>query len=322
MRARWCCPALLTALGVAGCATAARRVTILYTSVVAEVSPKEAIIQLDRSFLERYKDRVTITASFTVDNTMEKPNPHLLDGDLHIAGRAPEIGLRLVAEILNADSAFRAMAVVQRAESTHVAVPMTGVWRLWPEHALIPEQQGNAVPVLTTPNPDHIFELHPVTRVGGVGVQQTFHPVEGYRPGNAKHTFAIYEEATCELTVHPERVTLKLSNWLYNDVHFLLEVGRQRPLVVSDGRFVTGSALDTDGNLLVAGLRLVLVAGTAPERAIRALAPGSRVHVWGLPRVSFAELSRRIAQSAADPAVLKGKLPYEIVVLGVYPKEL
>lgn len=92
-------------------------------------------------------------------------------------------------------------------------------------------------------------------------------------------------------------------------------------MVVSDGRFITAAALDTEGKVLVDRIRVVLVAGTEPERVIRALAPGGRVHVWGLPRVSFAEVSRRIQESATNPAVLKGTLPYEIIVLGVYPPE-
>ena len=260
---------------LAGCPTAARRATILYTGVVAEVSPKETIVTLDRAFLERYKNRVTISVAFTVDNALESPNPNLLDGDFHIAGRATEIGFRLVAEIKNADSALRARAVVQRAESTHTAIPMTGVWRLWSEHAVIPENQNQPVPVLTTPNPDHIFELHPLTMVGNVSLLETFHPVEGYRPGSAKRTFEIYQGAEVTLKVHPTTVTLTTSNWLYNDVHFLLQPSGAPPLVVGDGRFVTASALDTDGNVLVEGLRMILVKGTAPERAVRALKPGA-----------------------------------------------
>jgi hypothetical protein len=295
--------------------------TILYTSIVGVLAPKEAVIELDRDFLERYKNRVTIDAEFIVDNSRESPNPDIMDGDLHVAGRAPEIGLRLVAEIINAASAQRARAVIQRAESTHAAVRVTGAWRLWPEHAVVPEAQGEVVPALKTPNPDHIFEIHPVTRVGSVSVRDSFHPVEGYRPGSARRTFDIYQRAECVLKPTPTGVTLTVSNWLYNDVHFLLELTGNRQVVVADGRFVTASALDTDGNLLVEGLRMVFTKGTPPERIVRSLKRGARLHVWGLPRVSFAEISHRISQSAGNPAVLKGNLPYEILVLGVYPDE-
>jgi hypothetical protein len=305
---------------LAGCATAGRRATILYTGIVAAVSPKEALVDIDRSFLERVKDRVTIDAGFIVDNAMKKPNADLLDGDLHIAGRVPEIGFRIVAELENAAEATRAMAVFQRAESTHATLPLRGVWRLWPEHTLIPEDQRDTVPQLTTPNVDHIFEFHPIVRVAGVSALDTFHPVDGYRPGNARRSFGIYEAAECNLTLRPTTVRLRTSNFLYNDVHFILELGSGPRVAVPGGRFVRGAALDTDGNRLVDDLRFVLVENSAPERAVRALRPGGRLHVWGLPRVSFSELSRRIAAAGSNPAGLKGKLPYEIIVLGVYPK--
>jgi hypothetical protein len=319
VRARIFCGVLL-GCALAGCATVPRRATIFYTGVVAAVSPKGAIVRVDRSFLERYKDRVTISTAYTVDAAMRSPNPNFMDGDLHIAGRAPEIGFRLVAEIINADSAERARALIQQAESTHVAVAMTGVWRLWPEHSIFSDDQSQRVPVLTTPNADHIFEIHPVTRVGSVSLLESFHPVEGYRPGNAKRTFDIYEGAECAIKVNPTMVTLTTSNWVYNDVHFVMQLSGERQEVVDDGRFVIAAALDTEGNLLVERLRMVLVKGTAPERAVRSLKQGGRLHVWGLPRVSFAELSRRVREAAPD-SELKGRLPYEIVVLGVYADE-
>jgi hypothetical protein len=311
--------ALLTGV-LAGCVTAARRATIFYTGVAAAVSPRDAIVTLRRDFLERYKDRVTITTAFTVDNAMESPNPTLLDGDLHIAGRAPDIGFRLVAEIKHADSAERARALIQQAESTHVAIELTGVWRLWPEHAVIPENQTQPVPVLRTPNPDHLFELHPLIRVGEVSLLETLRPLEGYRPGSAPRTFGIYQGAECTLQINPTTLTLTTSNWLYNDVHFVMQLLDARQVVVPDGRFVIASALDTDGNLLVERLRMVLVKESAPERAVRSLKAGGRLHVWGLPRISFAEISRRVRE-APSQTVLKGSLPYEIVVLGVYADE-
>ena len=315
--------ALLAAGMLAGCASGqlGRRASIIYNAVTAEVAPDNAIVEIDRGFIERYKNRVTITTNFTVDAVPKSPNPRLFDGDLHIAGRAPEIGLRLVAEIKNADAESAAVALATHAARARGPLPFTGVWRLWPEHAIGPEQQGDSVPQLKTPNPDHVFEIHPLIRIGEHHLLRSFHPVDGYRPGSAAKTFDVYQDAECTLKLSPTRVTFTISSWLYNDVHFLLEPSAEPPMVVSDGRFITAAALDTEGKVLVDRIRVVLVAGTEPERVIRALAPGGRVHVWGLPRVSFAEVSRRIQESATNPAVLKGTLPYEIIVLGVYPPE-
>ena len=56
-----------------------------------------------------------------------------------------------------------------------------------------------------------------------------------------------------------------------------------------------------------------------PERAVRNLTRGARLLVWGLPRLNFAEMWRRAESSRSDPSLLRGPLPYEIIVVGVYP---
>ena len=67
------------------------------------VAQAQIEITLKRSFIEKYKDRVTIDADFVVENTDKKPNSPSKDGDMHVAGRSPEeIGLPIVAEIMNA----------------------------------------------------------------------------------------------------------------------------------------------------------------------------------------------------------------------------
>lgn len=290
--------------------------------VAAELSPDKVKIEFQRSFLEAYKNRVTIETNFTVDAAASSPNPGAFDGDLHFAGRAPEIGLRLVGEIKNAAEADSAVALVRRSASARRPVALTGVWRIWPEHSLgASEQQGRPIQPLDSPYPDHVFEIHPVTRIGSLDLVHTLHVLEGYRAGSAQRTLGIYQDATCKLTVTPTTVTFETPTWLYNDVHFVMEITGASQLVVADGRFVTANALDSDGELLVEGLRMVFVGGSSAERAVRNLTRGARLHVWGLPRLNFAELSRRATESRNNPALLEGPMPYEIIVLGIYPDE-
>jgi hypothetical protein len=52
---------------------------------------------------------------------------------------------------------------------------------------------------------------------------------------------------------------------------------------------------------------------------IRVLKRGDRLHVFGIPRLDLAEISRRVRASGANPALLTGSLPYEIIIIGVYP---
>ena len=289
-------------------------------AVAAELAPDRVSIEVSRSFLERYMNRLTIATSFTVDAVAGSPNPAGFDGDLHFAGRAPEVGLRLVGEIKNAAEADSAVVLLRRAVVSRAPLPITGAWRLWPEHSLgWNEQQGRAIQRLDSPYPDHVFEIHPVTRVGGIDLLRTVYLTEGYRPGSAKRTLDIYQDATCTLTLTPATIKLETPTWLYNDVHFVMELTDARHQVVGDGRFVTARALDQDGAVLVERLRLGFIAGTAPERAVRNLARGARLHIWGLPRLDFAEMWRRVEGARSDASLLEGSLPYEIIVVGVYP---
>jgi hypothetical protein len=82
------------------------RTTVVLALVVAfpGLACAQITITLKNSFIEQYKDKVTISASFTVDKAHKKPNAPSKDGDMHVAGRADEIGLPTVAEIMNAAS--------------------------------------------------------------------------------------------------------------------------------------------------------------------------------------------------------------------------
>ena len=101
-----------------------------------------------------------------------------------------------------------------------------------------------------------------------------------------------------------------------------MEITGDKPLVVRDGRFVTASALDMKGKVLAEHIRMVFAKGTPPERAVRNLRRGARLHVFGMPRINFAEVLRRVDASVADPAQLTLTIPYEIVIVAVYPENL
>jgi hypothetical protein len=215
------------------------------------------------------------------------------------------------------------VGLIHRAEGTRKPLKISGVWRIWPEHGgSAIEEQGTPLEAYTMSNPEHVFELHPVTKIKKVELLvESFKPVPGFKPGSANRTFGIYEKASCRLTVEPKTVSILSPAGLYNDVEFIMELADEPQLVVADGRFVTASARELDGTLLVQRLRMVFVKGTDPERAVRLLKRGNQLHVYGIPRLDFAELSRRVKGSGTNQALLTGTLPYEIIILGVYPKE-
>jgi hypothetical protein len=301
------------------CAHFMRGATIFYLNVNALFSAKQIEIEIIDSFIETYKDRVGITATFTIDKARLHPLARFLDGDFHLSGRAPEIALPVVAEIANGASAQKAIDLVHGAEGTGRPLMISGVWRIWPEHgAGAKEEQGEPLEAMESDNPSHIFEIHPVTRIGNVGVLDTFRPIEGFLGGDAQACFEIFQKAECKITVKPKTVSIVTQTGLRNDVEFLMEIIDGRQIVAPGGRFVIASARDLKGNLLVERLRIVFATGTPPERAVRLLKRGDRLHVFGLPRVDFAEVWRRVKSSPTNPALLVKSLPYEIIIQGVY----
>jgi hypothetical protein len=301
------------------CAHFWRGATIFYLNVNGLFSAKQIEIEIIGSFIETYKDRVGITSTFTVDKAMLHPIARFLDGDFHLSGRAPEVALPVVAEIANGASAQKAIDLVHGAEGTGRPLKISGVWRIWPEHgAGAKEDQGDPLEAMESDNPSHIFEIHPVTRIGDVGVLDTFRPIEGFLGGDAQACFEIFQKAECKITVKPKTVSIVTQTGLRNDVEFIMEIVDGRQIEAPGGRFVIASARDLKGNLLVERLRIVFATGTPPERAVRVLKRGDHLHVFGLPRVDFAEIWRRVKGSPTNPALLVKSLPYEIIIQGVY----
>ena len=94
----------------------------------------QIVVTLKNKFIEDNKHRATIEATFTVDKAHKNPNPPSKDADLHVAGRAPEIQLPIVAELMNAADDKIALDLIHAAETTGTPVAVTGAWRLWCEH--------------------------------------------------------------------------------------------------------------------------------------------------------------------------------------------
>src|ERR1700687_6154594 len=231
------------AIFLGGCAAFVHESKQGYIRGKAAALAAQIEITLENSFIETYKDRATIAAAFTIDKADRRPHPAFWDGDFHLAGRAPAIGLPVVAEIQNAVFEQDAVERVRGVAGTGKAA----------------EVQGEDLPAGEATNPDHVFEIHPVTRVDDRKVLGSFHPVEGYRPGRAEIVFKLLENARCRIAAQGRMTTLVIPTGQSNDVEFLLEVGQDRQLVVADGRFVSGSELGLKGNLLVRTGRMGLL---------------------------------------------------------------
>lgn len=312
--------ALLGAALSAGCAFFVRMGKREYFAIESRLRRADVEIVLDRAFVERYKNRATIETTFTVDRAGRDAHAGYLDGDLHVAGRAEEIGLPIVAEVENAASRPEAIETVHHVAQSGEPIRLDGAWRIWSEHFGRGEQaQGETLPPIARTNPPHVFEVHPVTRLGDLDLTGTFHPVPGFRPEPGTVVFDSLKNARLRIVPSESSITLYTRREELNDADFTIETGNDPPLVASDGRFVVARVLSPRGDLIADRIRMVFVAGTAPERVARGLVPGERLRVFGIPRIDLSAVAFRVARSDAEPEALDGKLPYEIVVVGVFP---
>ena len=283
-------------------------------------------VLLHNEFIEQLRNRVTIEADFLIDAAHPHPNTigaSSEDGDLHVAGRSPQVGLPMVAELAN--GRLNAVGSVEQLihQNLGKTVHLTGVWRLWMEHKSVkPMTQGHKVvpPAKNKTNPKHVFEIHPITIFQGTPVLETFAPVhddqkpsEHYEASDAKTAFTRYEKAT--LTVSRAEVFTSFDGpqTPYNYTEFFLEVAAPRQDVV-DGAFVDAKILDLQKQVIVnESRRMVLVKGTRPATVIGAAPVGTQIHVLGIPRIDLDRVLRKVGAGHKD----KVSGAYEMIILAV-----
>jgi hypothetical protein len=302
-----------------GCAFTFSKAREGYFMVQSAMSGSEIEITLQNSFIDSCKDRITLDVMFTVDRADLIPHPAFMDGDFHVAGRALEVGLPIVAEIKNAASEKKAISLIHNVEGTGKPIRLAGAWRLWSEHVGTNEEvQGKEVSPIEVTNPDHVFEIHPVTQVDGLALLDSLHPVAGYIPEKADMAFRDFENIKCRIIPRKETTTIVTGKGQMNDVEFLMEIREDEQHVITDGRFVNAAVFNLKGNRVLSKVKIVFIEDTPPERIVKNLRRGDRLHVFGLPRVDLSMVAWRARHFANAPEILNLNLPYEIVVVGVY----
>ena len=283
-----------------------------------------ATIVLKRAWIDKFKDRATIEdVTFTIDHAHPRPNPPANDGDMHVAGRAPkEIGLPMVAEIMNADNKEPAVQLVHAKEGTGQAITVSGAWRLWFEH---PPSSGsqiqfNTVSPAKNTNPDHCFEIHPLTKVGPNDVAASLHDISGFTPKDATAAFGAYEKLTLSLKTDPKKtaVTLIANKSGFNYVLFTMRAtGKLTKL--DDGGFAVLADVVPDGSddsdVLAEQVRMIFVPNSPPWDKVNAdgLAVGDELTVLGIPRINLNMVSTMLKSTSSSAK----KLPYEMIIVAL-----
>lgn len=279
---------------------------------------------LKRAWVEKFKDRATIDASFTVDHAHKRANSAAADGDMHVAGRAPkEVGLPMVAEMANAGQASqkKAFDLIHENEGTGNFVPISGAWRLWFEHPGDSQTQFADVPVAGNTNPDHSFEIHPVTTFNGATVTQSFAFIPGFDAKDPAKAFASYNKLSITLRASATAVTLVSPRSGFNYTHFRMHLTGS-PTKLQDGGLAVFADVQDDGaeagdgeDVLAKQIRMIFVPGTVPHAAVQGKGDGDEFVALGIPRVNLNAISAFIQVSGT--AQFTGKLPYEMIIVAM-----
>jgi hypothetical protein len=299
------------------------RFTLIFVVFFMTFAHGASTVVLSTAFVETVKNKATLQLGFEVDIHR---GPHGIgeggaDGDIHMAGRSDAVRLPLVAEIVNARLEKPSSKVLEQTVSGSI-VEMEGVWRLWFEHPSKTDMvQGTRVEKPTGSNPNHVFEIHPITQFATGKLLDSFVPIvnskgKKYAAYSGKDAFRAYEALKSTVKVTNSAVTITSSRTVYNYAEFEIELaGKWVP--ASGGYFVLANVFDLsdEENPLTSNVRrMVFVKGTQPADALLKAEKNSRLHVLGIPRVNLAEVA------AVKPgSLVKMNLPYEMIIVAVFP---
>lgn len=240
---------------------------------------------------------------------------------------------------MNAKGETDALAIVKEFNGDGTrpqrTVKLTGVWRLWCEH---PGDESKFVqgsyrnPIFNSTNPDHVFEIHPVTKINNVSLLQSLKKIEGYTYKDAERAFTAYSNARCKIKQRGTKITIETNGVGYNYVDFWIKLNRDEQKMAPDGLFAfctiltpefnLQDATDEDGEvheeeyLLSHKISVAFIKGTPEYDKILNMRKGDYMRVTAIPRISLNLVKVRLALSATEPDALEWNLPFEMVVVG------
>jgi len=293
-------------------------ILIFVFSIFYSYSFAQNSVTLRRTFIDSLKNSVSFYGDYIVDKSHKRPNTGKNDGDLHIAGRNTQIGLPLVAEIMNAKEFLEVVDLVHDAEGTNESLKMLGVWRLWFEHPHGHQFQTYIKDKFNTTNPDHVFELHPVLSINNIDLVSGLKPISGYSPKTAKVAFDAYANTSCLISFDNHSITIDSKKIGYNYVNFKIDLISDIE-TVSDGSIVYADVYSLQNKIIVENVRMVFVKNSEPEKELKNLKEGEKMRVLGIPRVNLNEISKIVEhfnkENSDDISI---NLPYEMIIVGIY----
>lgn len=284
------------------------------------------VVRLRNAFITKFKNRATVDGlPFRVDHVKQRVNTIGSggeDGDAHMSGRpGPEVALPMVAEIVNARDGESQLAYRKAKPMDGQSQPVTisGVWRLWFEHPpSVVLVQGQTVPMPEDTNPDHIFEIHPMTVFDGQKMPGAFVPIPGYTAYTATKAFGAYEKLVFRVKKNASFTTISSTTVGFNYTEFDATLAGT-PVEINDAIFALVNVLSKKNGTVVTAepRRLVFTKGTAAAARFLAAHPvkGTAVRVLGIPRVNLDALMDEAENTPGQEVAVRGT--YEIIVVGM-----
>lgn len=282
------------------------------------------------AWAQKYRNRLSIETRLIVTHVSPKEQ----DADIHGGSRKNQVGLPMVAEILNGTEPSQSSARAQlQPGSSDKAI--YGAWRLWFEHpphgggTQCQLFDGQAPPICARQslggpesNPDHSFEIHPVFAVNGVSVARTSMVLkDNAQVKTPEKAFDDYMGKTRKLTIARTKTGLTLSSSQIGDnyVRMRIRVLTKSTATTRDNGSVDGGWLradvvtDDDDKVLAKNVRVFYYLDSAPGDKLHAGTPGDEIEILAMPRL---DLDRILAVSQ-DKNVTVTPLPIEFIAVAL-----
>jgi len=184
-----------------------------------------------------------------------------------------------------------ASANEQNPSSQQGTIRVSGAWRLWFEHPSESQIQGGDNDFTPdTTNPNHSFEIHPISMVSAasgqgdrIDVRKFIVPVEDVKTKElfeaypAETAFPYFEGLKTTIKASKSGVAIRSGQLKYNYVDFHFELTK-KPKRVADGYIALARITGEETEPALPGeLRLIFVDGTAGAKAMAEASSGERL---------------------------------------------
>ncbi len=138
------------------------------------------------------------------------------------------------------------------------------------------------------------------------------------------NAFSHYENIRSHIVSDGETTTIVTSGVGFNDVNFQMQLN-ETPRSIVDGLMAFARVSDYHGELLVQKKRMRILGRHLSAKSVAKLGNDDCLRVLGIPRIDLTLVAWRV-QHHDEPKwsklnVLDWNLPYEIIVVGVYPQK-